>query len=404
MKRTQLVVLILILVVVGIAAWLLAKRSTTSWQSSTSHLPEKVVSLPINDVAQISIQQPDKQVNLTKKGDTWVVPEKSNYPANFEMISGLIRKVWELKPVQEVKVGESQLGRLSMLPPGHGSESGTLVEFKNASGQRLAALTVGKKYMRESNQPAAPGRSFPAGRYVMAENGSHQVMLVSDPLMQIDDKPEQWLDRTFLKIEKPTLVQIAGATPEISWKLERVGDSKEWKLVDAKPGEQLDSAKANQITSAVNSIASFTDVLPPDSKPESTGLDKPTTITINTEEGFHYVLEVGHKTNESYPVKVSVSANLAATRTPSKDEKPDQKAKLDKEFQEKKETLEKKLANEKKLEGRVYLVPKFGIDMLEKNRADLMATPTPSPTPATSPAAARLPRNIPPRGGSPQHP
>ena len=78
-----------------------------------------------------------------------------------------------------------------------------------------------------------------------------------------------------------------------------------------------DSAKASQVTSAVSSVASFTDILPPDNKAQSTGLDKPTRITIDTEEGFHYALEVGHKTNESYPLKVRASANLAANRTAS---------------------------------------------------------------------------------------
>ena len=84
----------------------------------------EVCDLPI--VAQMTIQQPKAQVNLRKKGDTWVVSERADYPANFEMISTLIRKVWELKPVQEVKVGPSQLGRLSLLQPGQGEKSGTL--------------------------------------------------------------------------------------------------------------------------------------------------------------------------------------------------------------------------------------------------------------------------------------
>ncbi len=392
MKRTQLSILGLLLVVLGAAAWLLANRSATSWQSSTGHLPEKVVSLPINDVAQITIRQPDKEVNLTKKGDTWGVSEKSDYPANFDMISSLIRKVWELKPVQEVKVGPSQLGRLSLLPPGHGTESGTLLDFKDASGKRLAAITIGKKYMRESNQPTGQGRSVPAGRYVMTQDATQHAMLVTEPFLQVDDKPEQWLDRTFLKIDKPTVVEVAGMTPEMNWKLERAADSKEWKLTDAKPGEQLDFAKASQVTSAVSSVASFTDVLPPDTKPQSTGLDKPTTITINTEEGFRYVLEVGRKTNESYPVTVSLNASLVANRTAQKTETPEEKAKLDKEFQDKKETLEKKLAKEKKLEGRIFLVPKFGIDLLEKSRMDLLATPTPSPNPTGSPSAGKVPR------------
>ncbi len=388
MKRTQLAILILLVVVLGAAAFLLVKRRTTSWESSTNYLPEKVVSLPINDVAQVTIQQPETQINLKKKGDSWVVVERSDYPANFEMISTLIRKVWELKPVQEVKVGPSQLGRLSLLNPGQGADSGTLVDFKNAQGKRLAAVLFGKKYMRESNQSFAAGRSFPAGRYVMAEDGVHHVDLVSEPFQQIDGKPESWLDRTFIKIEKPMTIAVSGPDPAMNWTLERAQGAKEWTLANPKPDEHLDTAKANQVTSALNSISSLTDVLALDTKPESVGLDKPTTVSVTTEEGFNYQLRVGKMVDQSYAVTVSVSANLVNARTPSKDEKPEDKAKLDKEFQTRHETLEKKLGKEKKLEGRIFLVPKYGIDQLKKKRADLLATPSPTPSPSPSPVAS----------------
>jgi Domain of unknown function (DUF4340) len=387
MKRAQLAILILLVVVLGAGAFLLVKRRTTSWASSTDYLPEKVVSLPINDVAQITIQQPEFQVNLRKKGDVWVVAERADYPANFEMVSTVIRKVWELKPIQEVKVGPSQLGRLALLQPGQGADSGTLVDFKNAEGKRLAALLFGKKYMRESNQSFAPGRSFPVGRYVMAEDGSHHVDLVAEPFQQIDGKPETWLDRGFIKIEKPTTIAVSGPNPPMNWKLEREQGAKEWKLADAQPREQLDTAKANQLASALNSISSFTDVLAPESKPESVGLNKPTTITVTTEDGFNYLLRIGNAVEQSYALTVSVSANLVSARTPPKDEKPEDKTKLDKEFQTRHETLEKKLASEKKLEGRTFLVPKYGIDQLKKNRADLLAAPTPRPSPSPSPVA-----------------
>src|SRR5690349_17522303 len=81
MRRTQLAILILLVVVLGAAAWLLARRSTTSWQSNTGHLPDKVITLPIDQVAEVTIQQPRGQLHLKQQGDTWVVAEKANYPA-----------------------------------------------------------------------------------------------------------------------------------------------------------------------------------------------------------------------------------------------------------------------------------------------------------------------------------
>jgi hypothetical protein len=390
MKRTQLAILILLVVVLGAAAFLLARRSTTSWQSGTEHLPDRLISLPINDVAQVTIQQLKSQVNLRKKGDTWVVTDRADYPANFEMVSNLIRKVWELKPVQEVKVGPSQLGRLSLLEPGQGEQSGTLVDFKNAAGKRLAALLFGKKYLRESDQSFAQGRAFPAGRYVMPEDGTHHVSLVTDAFQQIDDQPDRWLDHDFIKIEKPTSIAFAGTGPGMNWKLGRDAASKEWSLVDATPDEKLDETKVNQIANSFGNIASFTDVLAPDAKPETTGLDRPVTFTVTTEDGFTYILNVGKKRDESYPLMVVVSANLPSERSPAKGETSEEKTKADKKFQTRRESLEKKLAKEKKFNGRIFLVPKLGVEQLEKNRSDLLA-PKPSPTPSPSPAAMSKP-------------
>jgi len=385
-KRKQLVVLILVAGALGIAAWFVVSRSTTSWQSNTGQTGKKVVDFPINDVAAISIKQPDKEVNLEKKGDKWVVAERANYPANFETISTFIRQVWELKPGQEVKVGPSQLGRLELLKSGKGAEAGTLVEFKDAQGKRLAAFRFGKKYMRESNQSFVQGRSFPAGRYVMPEDNSHHVTLVAQAFQQIDNKPERWLDPAFIKIEKPVSVACAGIDPAMSWKLEKEHASTDWKLTDLKPGEQLDQTKARQLGSAAGNVSSFTDVLAPDASAGVTGLDKPVVFTIMNEDGFTYVLKVGKKNDESYPITVAVSAELPAARTPGKDEKPEDKTKLDNEFQTKRQRLEKKLTKEKAFEGRPFLVSKYTIEQLEKKRADLLA-PKPTPTPSLGPSA-----------------
>jgi hypothetical protein len=393
MKRTQLGILLLLLIVLGATAWWLLARRTHSWQSSSTHeLPAKLVSLPINDVTKVTITQPTGQLNLVKKGDLWVVAERDDYPANYEMVSSLIRKVWELKPVQQVDVGPSQLGRLELLDPGKGSNAGTLVDFKDAQGKSLAKLLFGKKYMREASQSFGPGRSFPAGRYVMPEGKSHQVSLVTDPFGQIDEKPERWLDRTFLQVGKPTSITSTGSAPEMNWKLEKVKDSSEWTLANAGPDEKLDEAKAKQVAASAGNLSNFTDVLGADAKKESTGLDKPRTFRVTTEDDMTYVLNVGQENGDNYQVTISVSGEVPKTRTPGPNEKPEEKDKLDKDFKTRQEAAEKKLKEGKKLEGRIFLVPKFSVAQLEKTRSELLAPkPTPTPSPTASPTSTQSP-------------
>jgi hypothetical protein len=95
-------------------------------------------------------------------------------------------------------------------------------------------------------------------------------------------------------------------------------------------------------------------------------------------------LRIGKKIGENYVAAFAVGATIPKERTAGTDEKPEEKKKLDEEFQTKRDELEKKLAKEKKFEARPYLLAKFGVEQLEKNRADLLAA-KPTPTATQSP-------------------
>ena len=105
---------------------------------------------------------------------------------------------------------------------------------------------------------------------------------------------------------------------------------------------------------------------------ETLGLAKPVLVKLETFDSFQYTLKVGTKTNDTYPVMVSVSASLPKERAPGKDEKPEDKAKLDKEFRDRQKVLTDKLAQEKSLENWVYLVSSWSLDSVLKNRSQLM--------------------------------
>ena len=131
---------------------------------------------------------------------------------------------------------------------------------------------------------------------------------------------------------------------------------------------------------------SFADVMDPTAKPETTGLDKPSTATIETFDGFTYTLKIGKLSNDKYPVTFSIDATLPSQRTSSPNEKAEDKKKLDNEFSARKKTLEEKLAKEKKFEGRPFLLNKYSVAQLLKNRSELVKAP-PTPTPSVAPGA-----------------
>ena len=234
--------------------------------------------------------------------------------------------------------------------------------------------------------------AFPLGRYVMAQDSSNRVFLISETLDEAQTKPEQWVSHDFVKVEGPKLIAIAGSEPGLNWTLTRENSSAPWKLADAKPGEELDVAKASGAANVLVA-GTFVDVLAPDVPVTETGLDKPSTVRIETFDNFAYEFRIGKLMGENYPVQVAVKADLAKERTPAADEKPEDKAKLDQEFQARQKQLADKLEKEQKLGARPYLIAKATIEQLLKDRSALMAEKKPSPSPtaagAPSPAAGK---------------
>jgi hypothetical protein len=135
---------------------------------------------------------------------------------------------------------------------------------------------------------------------------------------------------------------------------------------------------------------SFADVLDPKATPESTGLDKPSAATIETFDGITYSLKIGKLESDKYPVTVAITSALATQRELAPNEKAEDKKKLDDEFASQKKKLEERVAKEKKFEGRAFLINKYSIDQLLKNRSDLIKA-EPSPTPSVSVDAGHPP-------------
>jgi Domain of unknown function (DUF4340) len=230
---------------------------------------------------------------------------------------------------------------------------------------------LGKAHMKKSNRPSPMGdEDWPDGRWVKVGTDSDTAALISDALSNIEPKPDAWLDKDFFKIEKVRSISVTFPVATNSWKVSRETESGDWKLADAKAGEQLDTSKTSGLSGALAS-PNFNDV-DTASKPEQLGLDKPTVVTLDTFDNFTYTIKLGQKTNDTFPLTLTVAAELPKERTPGKDEKPEDKAKLDKAFKDGQKTLEDKLAREKGYENWVYLVSSWSVDSLVKDRGQLL--------------------------------
>jgi len=378
MNRKQLIILVIVLLVLGGASLMVHKHSSSSWKAETGN--GKVLGdFQINDVARVVIQSgTGGTLALDKKNDVWVVSQRDDYPADFMRIGDFVQTLWQLKPKEDVQAGASQLGRLDLLPPGKDEGTGTLVDLQDKDSKRIAALLIGKKFLKTS--PQAPDEEgYPAGRYVMpADSNPPKVSLVSETLEQADPSPTAWLDKSFLHIDRIQSIALDSGTNQ--WTVSRDSDSSnEWKLAWIKPGETVDQSKILPFVSTLGA-PTFNDVMPASTKP--TGFD--TTLTVTTFDQFIYTLKFGKADGDNLPVSVALNAYLPKERRPRKDELPGDKKRLDDEFAANAKRLADVLAMAKTFESRIYLVQRTMFDSLFIPRANLLAPPPPAPSPSPS--------------------
>ena len=372
MNRKQFFILLVLIAVIGTAGLLVRQRDNHSWQSAGTALGGKLLpGLAVNDIAQVTIKSGAGELNLAKRENLWRVRERGDYPANFAQISELLIKFGELKIAQSQEVGASQLGRFQLLPPGTGANAGTLVEFKDQAGKPLGSVRLGKPHQRQPGAGAPSDEGYPDGRYVLVGADAKTLAVISDPLDNVQPKPDAWLNKDFLSIEKPATIAVRFPEATNSWQLTRATETNDWELADIKPGEKLDATKLASVTRPFSS-PSFNDVAPTETPADPAPATNSTVVTVTTLDGFSYVAQVGEKQGENYPIHFTITANLPTTRLAAKEEKPEDKAKLDEAFKQQQNRLTAKLNKEKAFTSRVYYLPAYSVDEFLKPRGQLL--------------------------------
>jgi len=394
MNRKQLTLILIVGVVVGGLAWQIARRNAASYQSTSASLGQKVLSsFPLNDVAQVVIREGTNELELVRQDNAWKVTQRGGYPANFVTIGDLLRKVWDLKAVQTEEVGPSQFGRLQLLDPGAGTNTATSVEFRDGAGKTLTTLFLGKKQMKqgESSSPMGMGgEGWPVGRWLRA-SGAKNVALVSEVFNEVAAQPDRWLNKDFFKVEKIKSITVTHSNATNSWKVYRETENGELKLADAQGDEKLDAGKSSPVGTALNYPA-FTDVAAAGAKPEDMGLDQPVIAKLETFDGFTYEVKVGRKEGQdNCYLNVRINGVFPTERTPGKDEKPEDKEKLDKEFKDRRDKLEERLKKEKAAETWTYIVAKYTVEPILKDRKDLLVDKKVETAKPAGPAGASAP-------------
>jgi len=338
MSARIVAILVVLLVALGGAALLLQREDSARRPQNVSSLGQLLFKdLKAADIARIRIVEPKSTLTLSRKEDGWVIVERGDFPADFAKVREFVVKAVSLKIAQSEPVGEKDRARLNLDEPGkQGATAATQLEFAGADGKPLAKLLIGRKLFR--SEPENPERALGDGRFVMLPGDDKSVYMISDPLLQATAKSAEWIDKRSFQIEKVKSLEVRYPGGD-GWRLERAAENASWKLASQRPGEKIDSSRANAATYSL-SLLDLADVAPKDASPETTGLDKPTRLNATTFGKLSYAVRVGKLEGESYYVKLESGG-----------------AEKDKLFAE-----------------RVLLVPKSRLEDTLKKRSELLET------------------------------
>ena len=202
---------VLVLTLVTVAAVVVAALALKKHDAGAAHADRQKLFVEldgrVNDVAEITVQKGGKSATVKREGGAWRLTDRGGYPAKFDQVKQTVVRLAELAieeektartenheklglklpdPAQPAPAPTDEASPESPSPP---ESEAALITLKDAGGNALAALVVGKTEWRGSTQKV----------YVRRAN-EDQVYLCSGRL-DINADPGTWIDKDLLKLD-----------------------------------------------------------------------------------------------------------------------------------------------------------------------------------------------------------
>lgn len=363
MKGKNLLVLIVLAVVLAIVA---VKTSDNGSKSSPNVIGKPVFpDLVADDVEKIVITSAEGTTTVARVNDIWSVPDRFNYPADFNKLKDYILKFTDMKIGQIMKLDEKQKAAMKLTPA-----TGTRVDLVGKNNATITSILIGEARMRKPAGEMAEYGGYPDGQYISPDNGKN-IYLVSAALSELPLNAKNWLDPDLLNVMSSDIKEISITGP----------DRKDTKLIRKKDntGFELDGISTNEVTvdSKMYSLESalsymkLDEVADPSLNSEATGLDKPTVFKATTHKGEFFTVKLGKKKDGTdYRFCKFETALIPAEKQPdAKDE--NEKKKMEEAAKARKELEDKIKGINDKLSKWTYLISAQKADTMTPARDTL---------------------------------
>lgn len=140
MKPKQNLILLIVLIVFAAVVLLVERPFENKAEKAREEAPLFFPGLPLDKVKKIEVKKPDNSlVTLKNQDNVWYVADKEDYPADAEVVKGVLEKVKNLK---QINLASRKKEKHELLEVKEGKALG--VKLSDAEGTPLVDLLIGK--------------------------------------------------------------------------------------------------------------------------------------------------------------------------------------------------------------------------------------------------------------------
>ena len=226
-----------------------------------------------NDVSIIEVVGGGEKFSIERVGERWIVPEKSNYPAKFEVVKKIIMDVAELELTAKKTNDPERHGVLGLASPSAEMGGALALQLFDQEGASLASLLVGDK--------DRSGRDL---RYVRYPNDNQAWLGSGGPEVAVDLL--DWVDKNLISIRHDRVRKIFFSHEDgDSTELERLDRALfKYSIKNLPSGMKMASPAIVNASGGALSFLQFLDVRP--LVEVSTGVEPVTRTRLQTWDGL----------------------------------------------------------------------------------------------------------------------